>query len=227
MRVEPGLSRRLFLVQAASALTSISAGLACSPADPKTPLTYAFPHPHSASGNTLAPTPDCGAPAPLTVPQIEGPFYTPGTPERRVLVASGPLRSRLRLAGRVLTTDCRPIPGAVLDFWQADPAGEYDNRGFSLRGHQFTDESGAFQLETVMPGAYRSAGIVRTPHIHVKAQGLGTDLLTTQLYFPSERERNAADYFFRPELLLEAQGADAGGILEFAFDFVLAERRAA
>lgn len=227
MRAEPGLSRRLFLVHAAGAFASISAGLACSPADPKTQLTYAFPDAQSGSGNTLAPTPDCGAPAALTPPEIEGPFYTPGTPERRVLVASGPLRNRLRLVGRVLTTDCRPIPGAVLDFWQADPRGEYDNGGFRLRGHQFTDESGAFQLETVMPGAYRSVGIVRTPHIHVKAQGPATDLLTTQLYFPSERELNAADYFFRPELLLEPKGAGAGGILEFGFDFVLAERRAA
>jgi protocatechuate 3,4-dioxygenase beta subunit len=214
----------LFLVQAASAFTAVSAGLACSPADPKTPLSYGFPDSAAAKGRELAPTPDCGPPAPPTPAEIEGPFYTPGTPERRVLTAPGSRQTRFRLVGRVLTPDCRPLPGAVLDFWQADASGEYDNSGFRLRGHQYTDESGAFQLETVMPGAYRTVGLTRTPHIHVKAQGPGTRLLTTQLYFPEERRLNAADRFFHPELLLEARGVGAD-IPEFSFDFVLVEHR--
>ena len=29
--------------------------------------------------------------------------------------------------------------GALLDFWQADAKGHYDNSGFRLRGHQFAD----------------------------------------------------------------------------------------
>jgi protocatechuate 3,4-dioxygenase beta subunit len=34
---------------------------------------------------------------------------------------------RLVVAGTVLTTDCRPVKAALLDFWQADDAGEYDD----------------------------------------------------------------------------------------------------
>ena len=57
--------------------------------------------------------------------------------------------TRLLITGSVVNTDCRPIAGAWLDFWQgADDAGRYDNDGYTLRGHQYTDEHGRFTLET-------------------------------------------------------------------------------
>jgi protocatechuate 3,4-dioxygenase beta subunit len=39
----------------------------------------------------------------------------------------------------VLTRACRPVAGALGDLWHADAAGVYDNKGFRLRGHVFTD----------------------------------------------------------------------------------------
>jgi protocatechuate 3,4-dioxygenase beta subunit len=118
------------------------------------------------------------------------------------------------LTGRVLTTDCQPIAGAVIDFWHADDAGTYDNSGYLFRGHQFADVDGRFQLETVVPGLYPG----RTRHFHVKVQGPETALLTTQLYFPDEPD-NARDGIFNAALVMEtAETAD--GVFA-TFDFVL------
>ncbi|HEV2718880.1 MAG TPA: hypothetical protein VG323_02590, partial [Thermoanaerobaculia bacterium] len=155
----------------------------------------------------------------LTHAQTEGPFYTPNTPERRVLREATTIGVPLTIRGRVLTPDCRPIEGAVLDFWSADGNGVYDNDGFKLRGHQYSDARGTFELVTVKPKDYRAFGIHRTPHVHVKAQARGTRLLTTQLYFPGE-PWNAHDWFFNPDLLLRIARA-ADGSLAGTFDFVL------
>jgi len=85
----------------------------------------------------------------------------------------------------------------VLDFRHADASGEYDNSGFHLRDHQFTDDQGRYRLETIVPGVY----FERTRHIHVKVQAPGTPLLTSQLSFPGE-VRNQIDWLFRRDLLL-------------------------
>ena len=102
------------------------------------------------------------------------------------------------LQGLVLTPDCRPVAGAAVDLWHCDERGRYDNSGFRYRGHQFTDAAGAFRFETIRPGHYTG----RTPHFHVKVQGERTRALTTQLYFPDLRRRNAGDFIYREELLL-------------------------
>lgn len=107
---------------------------------------------------------------------IEGPYFNPGSPERKSLMEPGMKGSRLNLTGRVLTTSGRPIANALLDFWQADASGVYDNSGYRLWGHQFTDSLGRYQLETVIPGIY----VGRTNHIHVKVQAPDGTELTTQ-----------------------------------------------
>jgi protocatechuate 3,4-dioxygenase beta subunit len=119
----------------------------------------------------------------LTPENTEGPYYTPDTPERTSLLEEGWQGDKLILIGYVLDSNCRPIPNAWLDFWQADANGEYDNTGYTLRGHQFTDEQGRYTLETVMPGLYSSRPI---RHIHVKVRAPGGEVVTTQLYFPEQ-----------------------------------------
>jgi len=91
--------------------------------------------------------------------------------------------TRLILAGYVLDQNCQPLPDAWLDFWQADANGEYDNAGYRLRGHQFTDAQGRYYLETILPGLYSSRPI---EHIHVKIQPEGGEVVTSQLYFPQQ-----------------------------------------
>jgi protocatechuate 3,4-dioxygenase beta subunit len=167
-----------------------------------------------AGGPLLAPTPACGADSEATPRQTEGPYYRRNTPERTSLLEPGMAGTRLVLAGQVLSRACQPIAAALVDFWQTDANGAYDNAGYRMRGHQFTDEAGRYTLETVIPGLYPG----RTRHIHVKVQAPNQPALTTQLYFPDEA-RNASDGIFRPALLLAMEDAEDGK--RATFDFVL------
>jgi len=121
---------------------------------------------------------------------------------------------RLKLTGRILSTACQPVAGAVLDFWHCDASGNYDNRGFRFRGHQFSDADGVFSLETLMPGIYPG----RTRHMHVIVQAPNGRPLTTQLYFPGE-DLNERDWIFDPVLLMKVK--TAGKQHNAQFDFVL------
>jgi protocatechuate 3,4-dioxygenase beta subunit len=146
----------------------------------------------------------------------EGPFYTPNTPERASLIEEGMAGERLTLTGRVLTKDCQPLAGAVVDFWQTDAAGEYDNVGYRLRGHQFTDEDGRYSLETIIPGQYPG----RPAHIHLKIfDPDGREVLTSQLYIPGISEQ-VPDGAYDPALLVKLVAPDEGG-QQAIFDFVV------
>ena len=155
-------------------------------------------------------TPSCGAQTPR---QTEGPFFTPSSPERSTLLEKqSPKEKRFVLAGTVLSPDCKPVSGAVVDFWHCDEKGRYDNEGFTYRGHQRTDTQGRYRLETIVPGVYPG----RTRHFHVKVQAPGSRVLTTQLYFPGEPV-NARDGIYRPELEIALAQPGQG-----SFDFVVA-----
>jgi protocatechuate 3,4-dioxygenase beta subunit len=123
--------------------------------------------------------------------------------------------TRIVVEGTVLTTDCQPVSRTVVDFWQADAHGEYDNVGYRLRGHQLTDDDGRYRLETVVPGIYPG----RTRHFHVNVQAPGRRLLTTQLYFPDEPQ-NDRDGIFDRRLVLRIRGG--GGAKLGTFVFVVA-----
>lgn len=161
-----------------------------------------------------APTPECGGDDDPTPRQMEGPFFKPRTPQRNSLLEPGINGIRLALTGFVLSTACKPIAGALLDFWQADDHGNYDNQGYRLRGHQFSDGDGRYRLETIVPGLYPG----RTRHIHVKVQAPNRPLLTTQVYFPGEAQ-NEDDFLFRADLLMKVR--NAGNARDGRFDFVL------
>jgi protocatechuate 3,4-dioxygenase beta subunit len=168
-----------------------------------------------AQGAPLAATPQCGRDAP-TAAQTEGPYFKPRSPGRTSLLEAGIDGVRLLLQGQVLTTSCKPVAGALLDLWHADAEGRYDNEGFRLRGHVFTDAQGRYRMETVLPGMYPG----RTRHIHVKAQPPGGRMLTTQLYFPNE-PGNRRDGLFDPRLLVALDRSAATP--QATFDFVLRE----
>ena len=167
------------------------------------------------AAETLAATPACDDGDEPTLEQTEGPYFTPSSPRRRSLVTAGLAGTRLVVTGRVLTTSCRPVRRALLDFWQANARGVYDNTGYRLRGHQLADAAGRFRLTTIVPGLYPG----RTRHIHVKAQAPGRRVLTTQLYFPRE-PRNRSDGIYDAALLLRNLRKGGAGWTA-SFDFVL------
>jgi protocatechuate 3,4-dioxygenase beta subunit len=105
----------------------------------------------------------------------------------------------------------------MVDFWQTDGDGNYDNAGFRMRGHQFTDAEGRYRLETVIPGEYPG----RTPHIHVKVFGPdGRELITTQIYLVGISDQ-VADSIYDPALLAQDLEPDADGRRRVAFDFIV------
>ena len=163
----------------------------------------------------LALTPACHDGDAATLAQTEGPYFKSSSPERIELIEEGMAGQKIELAGFVMTRGCKPVAGALLEFWQADEQGRYDNSGFRLRGHQFTDAEGRYRLRSIVPGIY----VGRTRHIHVKVQPRGDTVLTTQLYFPGEA-LNRKDGLFRKELLVRT--AKNAGWLSGRFDFVVA-----
>lgn len=192
-----------------SVLASISifALAACAPAAPTVILsndvtggaTSTTSSSSSGSTSTLACSGGVQS-ASLTPEETEGPYFTANSPERASLLENGMAGTQLVITGYVYSADCKPIVNAMLDFWQADANGNYDNSGYTLRGHQFTDANGRYQLTTVVPGLYPG----RTEHIHVKVQAPNGKLITTQLFFPGVTQ-NDSDGIYNPDLLLTIQ----------------------
>jgi protocatechuate 3,4-dioxygenase beta subunit len=175
-----------------------------------TPVLNAASSPTSTAGLI-------GCDSTLTPAQTEGPYYTPNTPERSNLVEAGMGGTRLLVTGKVINQDCEPMSNVMLDFWQTDDQGEYDNVGYRMRGHQFSDKNGNYRLETILPARYPG----RTPHIHVKVFASdGQELLTTQIYFSGTSEE-IPDGIFRPDLLARELEPDPNGRRHVEFDFVL------
>jgi protocatechuate 3,4-dioxygenase beta subunit len=159
---------------------------------------------------SAAEAPTCtGTPTPA---QTEGPYFTPNSPEKTSLLEAGMGGTKLLVTGYVMTKDCKPVANAKLDFWQADDKGAYDNAGYRLRGHLFTDAQGRYQLETIKPGEYPG----RTEHIHVKVQAPNGPILTTQVYFPGV-PANDRDSIFDPKLLADVQDTANGKTATFNF----------
>ena len=192
-------SRREFL-KVAAGLSALAAG---------SPAVDA-----AAQAQPLRPTPSCPGSAAPTARQTEGPYFKPDSPLRASLLEPGIVGTQIVVTGTVLSTTCQPIARALIDVWHADDRGGYDNTGFRLRGHQFTDDQGRYRLETIVPGVY----VGRTRHFHVKVQPPNRSVLTTQLYFPGEAV-NARDPIFSPELVMRVTETTTGKA--GAFDFVV------
>lgn len=180
--------------------------------------TAAIPTVASSSNNTSgASNLACSAgntSASVTPSLTEGPYYKSGSPEQADLYQDGMAGTKLILTGYVYDTNCQPVANAWLDFWQADANGNYDNTGYTLRGHQFTDENGRFQLTTVVPGLYPG----RTEHIHFKVQAPNGQILTSQLFFPGVAQ-NDSDGIYNANLLLSLQETSDG--LQGQYNFVV------
>jgi protocatechuate 3,4-dioxygenase beta subunit len=192
-------SRREFL-KVAAGLSALAAG---------SPAVDA-----AAQAQPLRPTPSCPGSAAPTARQTEGPYFKPDSPLRASLLEPGIVGTQIVVTGTVLSTTCQPIARALIDVWHADDRGGYDNTGFRLRGHQFTDDQGRYRLETIVPGVY----VGRTRHFHVKVQPPNRSVLTTQLYFPGEAV-NARDPIFSPELVMRVTETTTGKA--GTFDFVV------
>jgi catechol 1,2-dioxygenase len=113
-----------------------------------------------------------------TQPDMLGPFYVPGAPVR-TSVGSGYV-----LSGTVLgATECKLIPNARIEFWLANPRGDYDD---AHRATVFAGQRGEYRLESNVPVSYGG----RPPHIHVRVRVPGYEELVTQ-HYPERGQRKA------------------------------------
>ncbi len=102
------------------------------------------------------------------------------------------------IEGQVFDGAGVPVTDALIEFWQADAQGAYDqgeetNRRFTGFGRCGTGtmENGLFRFQTIKPGV---ASPGDAPHIHVIVLMRGLLLhVFTRLYFADEASANAAD----------------------------------
>ena len=161
----------------------------------------------------------------LTLPTVQGPYYKEGAPIKEGKEFVGETEGeKLVVTGKVMSfPDCHLVNGAVLDFWQADSKGKYDNTDFNLRGKVISDENGNYTLDTVLPGSYSDGNIIRPAHIHVKAwipENPGNPSLVSQLYFEGDPNM---DIFVKEPLIMKI--VDKNGTKFANFDFVLEDYR--
>ncbi|SIO54056.1 protocatechuate 3,4-dioxygenase, beta subunit [Rhodovulum sp. ES.010] len=154
---------------------------------------------------------------------------------------------RIVVHGRVLDENARPVPGVLIEIWQANAGGRYRhlNDGylapldpnFGGCGRTVTGEDGTYEFRTIRPGAYPWPNKVndwRPMHIHFSIFGTGFgQRLITQMYFEGDPliarcpiantlAPEARDALVAPLDMHRAIPMDA---LAYHFDIVLRGRR--
>jgi catechol 1,2-dioxygenase len=176
----------------------------------------------SPSAPPLGPTPStCGE----TPDNILGPFFREGAPTRNDLNPLNEAGTKLTVEGRIFTDDCEtPIPGARMDVWQADDAGDYDLDSVEYRFRALVEagEDGSYRYTTVVPGRYLNGATYRPAHIHLRLNEAGHEELITQLYLEGDPFLES-DPWALPELTRPAVDDGNGGLI-LRFDLVLATR---
>jgi protocatechuate 3,4-dioxygenase alpha subunit len=139
-----------------------------------------------------------------TPSQTVGPFFSHALPwpDGPYVVPAG-TAGAFWLRGRVLDGAGDPVPDALVESWQADPAGRFahpdDPRGSDVDFRGFgrcpSDSDGRWAILTVRPGRVPDqSGRMQAPHIDLSifARGL-LDRVVTRVYLPDEAEANAED----------------------------------
>ena len=160
-------------------------------------------------------------PCKLTESTVQGPEYKSGVPLKQGQdFAKGLPGQQLELSGRVLSMGCKPLQGAVLDIWQTNSTGDYDYKGFNLRGKIVTDKDGKYVLDTIYPvRLLMDENFTRPSHIHVMVGVPGQPIVTTQVYFEDLRD------FAVKDSLITIPVTDANGTKKANFDFVVEDYR--
>ena len=136
-----------------------------------------------------------------TTEDIEGPFYIENSPNTSILTPNTITSDFLFITGTVYANDCNtPIPNATVDVWHSNK-GIYDQTTNSYlnsyyeqefyRAKIYTDNSGNYAYQTILPGKYLNGTTYRPSHIHYKASYLGQNEITTQLYFEGDSSINS------------------------------------
>jgi protocatechuate 3,4-dioxygenase, beta subunit len=111
-----------------------------------------------------------------------------------------PIGQRIQVSGRLLDSDGRAIPNALVEVWQANASGRYKHGNddwpapldpnFTGAGRCVTDDQGRYTFTTIKPGPYpwgNHHNAWRPAHIHFSLLGRAfAQRLVTQMYFPGD-----------------------------------------
>lgn len=110
-----------------------------------------------------------------------------------------PQGQRIVLSGRVLDSDGRGVPDALVEIWQANASGRYVDHAdpglmpldpnFTGAGRCISDSLGNYQFTTIRPAAYAGpkGTMFRPAHIHFSLFGRTlSERLITQCYFDGD-----------------------------------------
>jgi protocatechuate 3,4-dioxygenase beta subunit len=141
---------------------------------------------------------------PQTVTEISGPRFTSAQFPSIIDIASAggtaAMGERIIVRGRVTDEDGTPVPGTMIEIWQANAAGRYNHPRdqhdapldphFKGEGRVFSDAEGWYQFTSIKPGSYpwrNHFNAWRPNHIHFSLFGAGfASRLITQMYFPGD-----------------------------------------
>lgn len=141
----------------------------------------------------------------MTTPsQTVGPYLSIGLPwEDGPTVVPEGTPGAVWIRGTVFDGNCEPVPDAMIETWQADPAGRFDHpddprgrvEGFRGFGRCPTKPDGSYAILTLLPGVVPgNDGKDQAPHIDVSVFARGMlDRTVTRIYFPENTAANAAD----------------------------------
>jgi catechol 1,2-dioxygenase len=227
-----------------SGRTAGSAGAPCSAwrcwARPARPSGAAGSGGAGGAGSTTATTGTTGqggqggGEACVVDPQCEetadnplGPYYRAGAPVTSLLDNPKGTGEALRISGVVFGSDCAtPLGGALVEVWQADHDGDYDNQNgdpgpsvWWLRASVVADACGRYAYDTIKPGRYLNGAQYRPSHIHYRVTHPSVaGQFVTQLYFEGD-PFNEVDTMYEPSL--EIPLVAERGVLLGEFDVVL------
>jgi protocatechuate 3,4-dioxygenase alpha subunit len=112
-----------------------------------------------------------------------GPFFPREFGEGANDLAAG-AANPIEITGRVTELDGKPLDNVILEIWQADAAGRFDNPDFPGWGRAASDARGEYRFRTIRPGAAPG----RAPHVNflILYSGLMRQLQTAMFFENSD-----------------------------------------
>jgi protocatechuate 3,4-dioxygenase alpha subunit len=86
----------------------------------------------------------------------------------------------IEITGRITQGDGAPLDNAILELWQANAEGRFDDPGFVGWGRAASDASGVYRFRTIRPGAY--AGRAAHVNLVILFSGLMRQLQTVMFF---------------------------------------------
>jgi hydroxyquinol 1,2-dioxygenase len=133
---------------------------------------------------------------------VFGPFFVEGSPEIEAGgdIAGGAAGEPCWVSGTVTDSDGNPVPGALIEVWEADGDGFYDvqyaDDRTAARGHLLSDSDGGYRFWALTPTPYpiphdgpvgqllaaTGRSPMRASHLHFMVSAAGKRTLVTHIF---------------------------------------------